>query len=139
MRKLLILILLTLMSGCRQEQKSPVAISNISTYRLLSEHNQHREFPLVIDFGLEDYAQEHAEWMVKTGRFRHSSLSVSGWSRLGENIAWGQRDEVHVTNSWMKSPGHKANIVNERFTHVGFGFAQSEGGEIYWCAVFGGS
>lgn len=139
MRKLIILILLAfLMSGCRQEQKVPVALENISTYRLLSEHNQHRNSQLVIDFGLEDYAQEHAEWMVKTRRFTHSSLNVSGWSRLGENIAWGQRDEATVTREWMNSPGHRANIMNEKYTHVGFGFAKSEGGEIYWCAVFGG-
>ena len=147
MRRLLIMALLAFsMAGCiNPRNPNPVPPSQLSKDRLLQEHNYHRErrlYPpcpaLHIDKNLDSYAQTHAEWMARNTLLRHSNLNVSGWNRVGENIAWGQRDEAHVTDSWMKSPGHRANIMNSRFTHVGFGFAQSSDGQIYWCAVFGG-
>ena len=48
-----------------------------------------------------------------------------GWS-LGENIAWGTGNlgtarEIH--NAWMRSPGHKANILRRQFREIGIGIA----------------
>ena len=141
MKRFLIFALITFLIGCSQKQ-TPVALKDISSYKLLAEHNQYRSSggrnSLEINYDLEDYAQDHADWMVKTKRFKHSNLGVSGWNRVGENIAWGQKDEVAVTKMWMNSPGHKANIMNSKYTHVGFGFSSSSDGRVYWCAVFGG-
>ena len=35
---------------------------------------------------------------------------------------------------WMNSPGHRANILNTTFTHLGVGVV--EGGTQYWVQVF---
>jgi uncharacterized protein YkwD len=45
------------------------------------------------------------------------------WS-VGENIAWGERDlgtPRQIVSAWMKSPEHRANILNGRFQHIGVG------------------
>jgi uncharacterized protein YkwD len=45
------------------------------------------------------------------------------WS-VGENIAWGTQKlgtPQAIVKAWMNSPGHRANILNRRFEHVGVG------------------
>ena len=48
---------------------------------------------------------------------------VRSWS-LGENLAWGAGKRAtprSIVDAWMKSPGHRANILDERFRHIGVG------------------
>lgn len=48
---------------------------------------------------------------------------VRSWS-LGENLAWGAGKRAtprSIVDAWMKSPGHRANILDERFRHIGIG------------------
>lgn len=50
---------------------------------------------------------------------------ASSWT-VGENIAWGEQHlstPGEIVESWLDSPGHKANILNRRFRHVGIGVA----------------
>ncbi len=42
-----------------------------------------------------------------------------GYSALGENIAMGQTTPEIVMDSWMNSPGHRANILKGEFSKVG--------------------
>ena len=44
------------------------------------------------------------------------------WSNVGENIARGQRNPAEVVESWMNSPGHRANILNPEFSYMGVGY-----------------
>lgn len=43
-----------------------------------------------------------------------------------ENIAAGQRTPKQVMEKWMNSSGHKANILNPDFTHIGVGYYKPE-------------
>lgn len=58
-------------------------------------------------------------------------------SAYGENIAWmnGTTDPVlaatRLTNDLMASPGHKANILNANFTHVGIGSWRTAPGQTW--------
>ena len=55
----------------------------------------------------------------------------------GENIAAGQRTPQSVMDSWMNSPGHRANILKADFNHIGIGCYQMDGGYgIYWVQCF---
>ena len=95
--------------------------------------------PLKHDVQLSNYAQKWAEYMAAEDRLMHSSMSSImsiGFSRAGENIAYGQTDEHKVMKSWLNSYGHKRNIMNKSFTLIGCGFAYSEGGIPYWCVCF---
>ena len=51
----------------------------------------------------------------------------------GENIAMGSTTPEGTMNQWMNSSGHKANILDKRFTQLGVGV---EG--IYWVQMFSG-
>lgn len=55
----------------------------------------------------------------------------------GENIAWGQRSPEQVMEAWMNSSGHRANIMNASYTHIGVGYYQVNGVN-YWTQLFFG-
>jgi len=54
----------------------------------------------------------------------------------GENIAAGQTTPAEVVRGWMDSPGHRANIVNSNFGHLGIGIAMDGNGRLYWAQFF---
>lgn len=54
----------------------------------------------------------------------------------GENIAWGQRSPEAVVTAWMNSAGHRANIMNAKFTTIGVGYYQNANGTNYWFQLF---
>ena len=58
------------------------------------------------------------------------------FSAAAENIAQGQRTAQEVVNSWMNSPGHKANILSRNTTQIGVGAAKSANGTLYWTQMF---
>ena len=58
------------------------------------------------------------------------------YTMLGENIAAGQSAPAAVVKSWMNSPGHKANILNARYTHIGIGYAAGGSWNHYWTQLF---
>lgn len=53
----------------------------------------------------------------------------------GENIAWGQKTPEAVVNAWMNSAGHRANILNKKFTTIGVGYHLNNG-KPYWTQLF---
>ena len=111
---------------------------------ILIAHNAPREqqsvHNLINDAELDVIAQTHAEWMAANTRLTHQPLGkiLKRWRTAGENIACGQQAEAEVMRSWLNSSGHRTNILNRNFTHVGFGIAVSENGTVYWCVDFGG-
>lgn len=55
----------------------------------------------------------------------------------GENIAGGYRSPSEVVRAWMNSEGHKENIMNPDYTHIGVGYyADPVSGLQYWCQLF---
>lgn len=48
-----------------------------------------------------------------------------GYSKAGENLAYGFDNSNATIVGWMNSPSHKANMLDGTFTEVGFGFANS--------------
>lgn len=54
----------------------------------------------------------------------------------GENIAWGQRSPEQVMNAWMNSDGHRANILNAKYTKIGVSHYQDAKGTNYWVQLF---
>lgn len=53
--------------------------------------------------------------------------------RAGENIAKGYATPQAVVNAWMNSSGHRANILNAGYTHIGVGYV-ADG--HYWTQMF---
>ncbi len=72
-----------------------------------------------------------------------TALDATGASKgaytSGENIAAGSSTAADVVEQWMNSPGHRANILNKDFTHIGVGYCKSSSGYgHYWVQMFVG-
>lgn len=60
-------------------------------------------------------------------------------SYTGENIATGHTTAKQVVAAWMKSEGHKANILGEHYTKLGVGFEANTGSQYKgyaWAQLF---
>ncbi len=86
--------------------------------------------PLVVDLRLLRSARRHTAWMTNNRSMVHTNQPV------GENIAMGQNSSGEVMNSWMDSPGHRANILNPGYTRIGVAAYAAPNGTIYWCQQF---
>jgi uncharacterized protein YkwD len=95
-------------------------------------------------------AQIQAEQVAAAGRLEHTlagagypaledRLAAAGyeWRDAGENLASGQRGAAEAMVTWMNSPGHRANILNDAYTELGTGFLIDRNGRPYYVQVFG--
>ena len=57
---------------------------------------------------------------------------------VGENIAAGMASPQKAMESWMNSPGHKANILKPEFKELGVGYTYINDSEFkhYWVQIF---
>jgi len=106
--------------------------------------------PLAPAAPLEAAASLHASSMKKNGFFGHVDprgrdatdrvglfARKSRYTPIGENIAAGFGSARRVCKLWMKSPSHRANILNPDFTVIGAGFARGGQHGTYYVQVFG--
>jgi uncharacterized protein YkwD len=104
---------------------------------------------LRVDLRLVRAAQAHSIDMARRRYFSHTTpdgrtfvqrIRAQGYtgSPLGENIAAGYPTASAVMTAWMKSPGHRANILNCRYTYIGVGSAIGGPYGYYWTQDFGG-
>ncbi|WP_208589523.1 CAP domain-containing protein [Gracilibacillus suaedae] len=103
---------------------------------LTNEERQKQGLPaLEIDAELSKVAKQKSEDMATNGYFSHNSPTYGSpfdmiqqagidYRTAGENIAKGQQTPEEVVNAWMNSEGHRANILNENFTHIGVGYVE---------------
>ena len=102
--------------------------------------------PLRLDGELTDGAKIRAEEISR--HFSHTRPDGSSCYTVlrslgrtaGENIAAGRATPEAVVDQWMHSPGHRANILNKRFTTLGVGYFYKENSEYkhYWAQMFRG-
>ncbi len=81
---------------------------------------------------LRRIAVRWSEHLAASGDFEHQHLNVifrrcDGARSAGENIARGGVSPRAMVRLWMNSPGHRANILNRRYTHLGVGAAVRNG------------
>lgn len=102
---------------------------------------------LTVNSRLTLAAQRQTDDMVARHFFDHTNpdgvdpgarITATGyrWSTYGENIAYGQQTPSEVMDSWMHSPGHRANILNCAFQEIGVG-VNLNSGVPYWTQDFG--
>lgn len=100
--------------------------------------------PLTYDWELSRVARIKSQDMKDNRYFAHNSpvygtpfqmmknFGIS-YRSAGENIAKGYATPQAVVNAWMNSSGHRANILNGNFTHIGVGYVA---GGNYWTQMF---
>lgn len=90
---------------------------------------------LTINPVLEDAARMKAEHMAENEYFAHVSpdgldpwywFYRAGYQFVdaGENLAVNFSDSNDVNQAWLDSPGHRANIMNGKFTEIGIAAAK---------------
>lgn len=103
--------------------------------------------PLKHNAELSRVARFKSQDMIDKKYFSHQSPTYGSpfemmekfglrFSAAGENIAYGQRTAQEVVNTWMNSPGHRANILSAAYTHIGVGVAKMANGTLYWTQMF---
>ncbi|MBB2945835.1 uncharacterized protein YkwD [Actinoplanes lutulentus] len=116
--------------------------------RLTNERRKAAGCPaLTQDQNLVTASLRQSWYMARTRLFSHvwrdgstfvSRSRVAGYRQpAGENIGWGYPTATGVVDAWMKSPGHRANILNCGAKAIGTGVAYAADGTPYYTQVFG--
>lgn len=99
---------------------------------------------LTYDWELARVARCKSQDMKDNGYFAHNSpvygtpfqmirdFGIS-FRSAGENIARGYGSPQAVVSAWMNSSGHRANILNAAYTHIGVGYVSAG---HYWTQMF---
>lgn len=99
---------------------------------------------LTVDAQVQQAAQVRAGELVRSfahtrpnGASFSTALTAAGvvYRTAGENIAYGQSSPQQVMQAWMGSSGHRANILNARYTTIGVGYIVVDG-TAYWAQLF---
>lgn len=69
------------------------------------------------------------------GRIDDISKKIGRVSAAAENVAYGNLDAEAVVNGWIKSPGHRKNMLGN-FNLIGIGTAKGKGSIVYFTQIF---
>ena len=128
----------------------PATDSSVSSYesevvRLVNEQRRKNGLSeLSEDWQLSRVARYKSQDMRDKNYFSHTSPTYGSpfqmmksfgisYKSAGENIAKGQKTPKAVVDAWMNSQGHRANILNPNFTHIGVGYVKDGN---YWTQMF---
>lgn len=113
------------------------AASRATLCLLNKQRASHGLGPLRKDAKQTNAANMHNRVMIRTGCFDHlcpgerdlvGRITSTGYLPcsctwlVGENIAWGRGGTAspkRIVAAWMRSPPHRANILNPRFDQIG--------------------
>ncbi|HXG69831.1 MAG TPA: CAP domain-containing protein [Gemmatimonadaceae bacterium] len=138
-------------SPARPTASQPMSATESAIVNAINDEREQRGLrPVTWDPRLDQAAKLQARNMAALRRMAHNlpetaqptlvaRVRAAGYAyrRITENIAFGQRDAETVVESWMNSPGHRANILDPNVSETGIGVTRSENGRLYFCQVFG--
>lgn len=115
-------------------------VSDIDVLQLWKDTNEHRSKngkpQLVLEQGLNISAYEKCQDMVEHNYWEHLSpdglkpediiVKHTSYSVAGENLAYGYDSASETVDGWKASASHNKNMLNGRFTRVGFGVCKSK-------------
>ena len=88
----------------------------------------------------DGYADSWARSLSLAGALSHQALmpilTSCAARSVGENVAYGNVTPEQLVRMWMDSAGHRANILNAGFTHLGVGDVKVSSGRVYAVQVF---
>ena len=128
----------------------PLTDSSVTSFerevvRLVNAERVKQGLPtLTYDWQLSRVARIKSQDMKDNKYFSHTSPTYGSpfqmmksfgitYKTAGENIARGQATPAAVVSAWMNSSGHRANILNSSFTHIGVGYVPDG---KYWTQMF---
>jgi uncharacterized protein YkwD len=147
-----------LVSLVQAGEKVQVSSSNESTNSITSEEAEVVELTngkrkkrglklLKINMQLMCLARKQSASMARNNQLSHtvngktlaSRIKKSGYPyrHVGENVARSKHPPPHVVRMWMKSQGHRVNILNPHFREIGIGIVQAKNGDKYFTQIYG--
>jgi uncharacterized protein YkwD len=130
---------------------TPVSVTDLMS-QVVTKTNQQRHWhgcdkKLEVDPDLIVASRRQSWYMARTRNFSHlgwggstfvERARVAGYEQpAGENIAWGYGTAEEVMRAWMRSPGHRHNILNCDTRTIGTGVTYAADGTPYYTEVFG--
>ncbi|UCZ51394.1 CAP domain-containing protein [Bacillus shivajii] len=123
--------------GLNESERRVIELTN-------AERRNHNLPELETHNQLSNVARVKSEDMQEDNYFSHTSPTYGSpfdmirdfdvdYSAAAENIAQGQQSPEQVVESWMNSEGHRQNILNGDFTHIGVGYEENGN---YWTQMF---
>jgi uncharacterized protein YkwD len=95
----------------------------------------HGRKPLTAAACPDRLAEHWTRHMARTHDFEHQSLDpffdCVHAHTAGENIAFGYETPRALVRGWMRSPGHRANILSRSFHRIGISGWRDAGGRTY--------
>jgi uncharacterized protein YkwD len=96
---------------------------------------RHGVRPLTAGSCVDRYAESWGRRLASSNAFYHQSLSPilrsCHKSAAAENLGKGSVSARRMVQLWMSSPGHRRNLLNPRYHHIGIGSVYSRGGTLY--------
>ena len=90
---------------------------------------------------VQKFARRQAVKMANQEKLFHQDLGAilnrCNLSRVGENVAYGYPTGRAAVKAWLKSPGHRANLLEPRYRLLGLAVRHSNNGTPYAVQVFG--
>ena len=115
------------------ERKQSLKRAEQVLYYVNLERKKRGKKPLKISDRCQRKAEARAKAICR--RFNHkgafSGLGCYKWK--GENIARGQRSPRAVVRAWMRSKGHRKNMMSGKFDFMGVGYCRGR-----WVQTLGG-
>lgn len=123
--------------GSADAQTRVVAINQADAVAMINALRRQRGLPPVTaDARLQQAARTHSVWMATRGKVSHSAGLGGGLGakvrrvkypagRAWENIAAGQKSLGAAIESWMKSSGHRKNLLSRSAVHMGIAAASN--------------
>jgi uncharacterized protein YkwD len=135
-------------AGCRGPAGPPDAVTQRIFDRVNSDRAANGLGGLSWNPQLACLATDWSTQLGTSGTFRHRDLNAvirspdyAGYRTLGENILRGPASLTgdQMEDSWMNSPGHRANLLSGAFTSIGIGlYYTPDGAQVYATQNFGG-
>lgn len=93
---------------------------------------------LIYSDELASVARIHSFEMADAGRIWHQenlATAVRDWETVGDNVGVGPSVEA-IQDAFLRSPGHRANILDGGYRLFGVGAATDEHGRTYVTVIF---
>ncbi|KAI9141739.1 CAP domain-containing protein [Paraphysoderma sedebokerense] len=132
----------------RQGYSRPVSNDEIAVLNLVNQERRKAGLKEVcLDPKLMDSAFVHSQDQAISGKMAHDGSDGSSpfvrinrqgyqFRTAGENVAFNYGSPQAVMDGWMKSPGHRANILNPDYTQMGIAGVPDSKGQRYWTQNF---
>lgn len=126
--------------SCTNAERAKEGLSELATFPLLNELACIRAEEISLSPS-ETYFSHNRPDGSSCFSLLKAEKEAFKYATSGENIAAGRADPVSTVEQWMKSEGHRKNILGDKYTHIGIGYYYNPDTEYgyYWSMYLIGS